>query len=215
MSILFLQFLLDIMFLTLVFMHLTKKNSGVVFAYFIQSLIIVIILLNSFFETRSIYVLFIVLLTLVVKLILAPLFFRRLIKKHTFTFSIKSNLNTPFTLVIIVILASIAHSQKLALLTHILPANQVLLSLALSAMFLSLFLIVNNKGALSQAVGILSLENSIVAFIIFAGLEQSPGLQAGITFNIFVWTVVATVFMSMIYKHFGSYDVTNMKKLKD
>ena len=82
-------------------------------------------------------------------------------------------------------------------------------------MFLSLFLIINRKSALSQIVGILSLENSIVAFAIFAGLEQSLSLQIGILFDISVWLIIATVFMSMMYTHFGSLDVTDMKKLKD
>jgi len=68
---------------------------------------------------------------------------------------------------------------------------------------------------LSQIIGILSLENTIVAFTIFAGLEQSASLQIGIIFDIFVWLIIATVFVSMIYKHFGSLDVTSMKTLKD
>jgi len=46
-------------------------------------------------------------------------------------------------------------------------------------------------------------------------LEQSPTLQLGIIFDIAVWIVISTVFTSMIYQHFGSLDVTEMKSLKD
>ena len=215
MDILFLQFLLGIIFLTLVFLHLTKKNVSANIAYAVQSLAVVFILFNSFLETGNFYIYIVIFFTLVVKVILAPLFFTKLIKKHAVVFSASTYLNTPLMLVVIAALTFIAHSQNFSSLTGIIPQNQSLLSLALSAMFLSLFLIVNRKGALSQILGVLSLENSIVAFMVFAGLEQSPALQIGIIFNIAIWIIIATLFMSMIYRHFGSHDVTSMKHLKD
>lgn len=210
----FLQFLLGIMFLTIVFLHLSKKNFSASIAYGIQSLVIVLFFLNSFFETNNLVILLVVFLMLIVKVILAPLFFIRLIKKNALAFSVSTYLNTPLTIISIAILTFIAHYQKFSPLTSIVPANQDSLSLALSAMFLSLFLIINRKGALSQILGVLSLENSIVAFVIFAGLEQNPALQIGIMFNIGIWILIATIFMSMILKHFGTLNVSSMNNLK-
>src|SRR3989344_5049295 len=70
MSILILQFVLEIIFLTLVFLHISKKNSEVVWAYIIQSLALAIILFNSYLDTGGILLLVVVLLILLVKLIL-------------------------------------------------------------------------------------------------------------------------------------------------
>lgn len=215
MNISFLQFLLSLMLLTVVFLHLTKKNFAAAMAYSVQSLVIVAVLLEAFIEEGNIYLFFIAWLVLIVKVILAPVFFSRLIKKHKLIFSVSTYLNMPLTLIIIAVLTFIAYSENFAPLTGLVPANQTLLSFALVSIFLSLFLIINRKGALSQIIGILSLENSILAFVFFAGLEQSPGLQAGVIFNIFVWIIIATTFMAMIYRHFGSLDVTSMKSLKD
>lgn len=215
MSISILQFLLEIMFLSTVYLHISKKNSEVVLTYIIQSLALSIILFNSFLETGDILLLVVVLCVLVVKVILAPFFFNRLIKKNALAFSVSTYLNTPLTLIVISVITFIAYSKKFVPLTNIIPAHHILLSLALSVMFLSLFLVVNRKGALSQIIGILSFENSIIAFIIFAGLEQSAGLQIGIIFDIFIWIIIATVFASMIYNKFGSLNVTEMNKLKD
>ena len=215
MNILNLQFLLEIVFGTVIFLHITKKNFGAALSYSLQSLAITIILFNSFVETGNMPLLFIALLIFIVKVIIAPIFFIKLIQKHELTFSVSTYLNTPLTLIIIATLTFVAHSQKFVPLTSIVPANQALLSLALASIFLSLFLVINRKGALSQIIGILSLENSIVAFTIFAGLEQSPMLQLGIIFNIFIWLIIASVFISMIYKHFGSLDITAMNNLKD
>ncbi len=215
MNILNLHFLLEVVFGTIIFLHIAKKNFRAALSYGLQSLAITIILLSSFFETGNTLLLFIALLIFIVKVVIAPVFFIKLIQKHELTFSVSTYLNTPLTLIIIAILTFFAHSQKLAPLTGIVPANQDLLSLALASVFLSLFLVINRKGALSQIIGILSLENSIVAFTIFAGLEQSPMLQLGIIFNIFIWLVIASVFISMLYRHFGSLDITAMNNLKD
>lgn len=215
MSIFAIQFLAGILFLSTIFLHLTKKNFGAVTAYSVQSFAITLLLLNSFFETKSFHLLLVVLVTLLIKVIFAPTFFTKLIKKYQLTFSISTQLNTPLTLLTIVAFSAMAHSTMLSPLTAIIPEHETLLSLALSAIFLSFFLIVNHKGALFQIIGVLSLENSIVAFAIYAGLEQSPMLELGIIFDILIWSVIATVFVSMIYRHFGSIDTSVMKHLTD
>lgn len=215
MSIHFLQFLLSILFLTIIFLHLTKKNSGTVTAYGVQSIAVILILLGSFLQTGNKPLVFVIVMTLLVKVIMAPKFFMRLIRKYKLTFSVSTYLNMPLTLIVLAALTAIAHSQKISPLTNIIPAHSVLLSLSFSAILTSLFLIVNRKDALSQAIGILSLENSLVIFAVFAGLEQSPILQIGIMFDILIWLVIATVFISMIYQHFKSLDTSFMKHLKD
>jgi len=215
MNLLTLQFLSEIILLSVIFLLIMKKNFSAVSFYSLQSLVVVIILLNSFFETKELLMLLVIFIMFIVKVIIAPLFFIRLIKKYALSFSASTYLSTPITLIIITILVFIAHSQRLLPLTSIVANHQILLSLALSSMFLSLFLIVNRKGALSQIIGILSFENSIVVFAVFANLEQSASLQLGIIFDIFIWIMIASIFISMLYKHFGTLNVSSMKKLKD
>jgi len=209
------QILLTLFFVSIVFLHIVKKNITTVILYSLQSLAIVLLLVNSFLETGKNSLLFVACLVLVVKVILAPAFFINSINKFKLKFLVTTYVNTPLTLISVTILTAFAHSKLFISLAHIIPINEHLLYLALSAIFISLFLIVNCKVALSQIIAVLSLENSIVAFGFFAGLEQSPILQIGIVFDIFVWIIIATVFISMIQKHFGSLDVTEMKYLKD
>ena len=215
MNILLLQLLLGVLFLSIIFLHLAKKNFVTVIAYGVQSFAITLILFSSFLETKNLWLLFVVLVIFFVKVVLAPIFFVRLIKKHKLTFSVSTYLNMPLTLIVLAVFATLAHSHIFLPLTSIVPAHHALLSLALAAIFISLFLVINRKDALSQAVGILSLENSIVVFAVFAGLEQSPALQLGIIFDIAIWLVISFVFISMIYRHFGSLDTSTMKHLKD
>jgi hydrogenase-4 membrane subunit HyfE len=200
--------------LTSVLLHLVKKNSSEVKAYTLQSVTIVGLIITSAIEQKSVVLGLVALATLVVKVLLAPSFFDRLIRHNQIKFSVSSYLNLPLTLLTLATIFVLTQSHIFAPLANIVPNNHTYLVLALTSMFVSIFLMVNRKGVLSQIAGILSLENSIVAFAIFAGLEQSPTLQLGILFDILVWVVIATVFVSMIYRHFGSLDITNMKNLK-
>jgi hydrogenase-4 component E len=204
-----------IIYLSIVFILVTKKNYEGIIAYAIQSLMVVFLLFRTFIETSQISFLILALIILIVKVVFSTIYFVKLINKHELKFSIKSYFNSPMTLIAIGVLTALAFSQKLLPLTSIVASNQEILAIALSSIFLSLLLIVINKGAISQILGVLSLENSIVAFATFAGLEQSLGLQIGIIFDIFVWVLISTVFVSMIYKHFGTLDVTSMRELKE
>jgi len=93
--------------------------------------------------------------------------------------------------------------------------KQIWVTEGIAGMLISLLLMVNRKGVLSQIIGVLSLENAIVEFGLFAGLEQSAILQIGITFNILVWLIITAVFSSMIYRHFGTLETAEMKSLKE
>lgn len=212
----FLQFLMiAAVFLSAVLLHITKRNSTVVLLYFIQSLAIAVLLFHPLVENFSPVIMLMAILTLAVKAVVAPLFFSRLIKRHKLKFSASTYLNTPLTLIVIAALAALTNSRIFSHIASIEPSGQKILSLAIAVILISFFLIINRKGAVSQIIGILSLENGIVAFALFSGLEQSPALQIGIMFDLLVWVIIAAVFISMIYKQFGSLDVTELKHLKE
>lgn len=200
--------------LSTVGLHLARKNVNEVLLYALQSLAIVAMLSVSIWEHRSVPLLVVAAVMLVVKVIMAPIFFMRLINRHKLKFSASTYANAPEILFGIALVLLLASSSVFAPLTNISPDHHAYLVVSLTALFTSILLMVNRKGALSQAVGVLSIENSIVAFAIFAGLEQSAMFELGILFDVFVWIVIAIVFVSMLYRHFGSLDVTKMKHLK-
>jgi hydrogenase-4 component E len=210
-----LLFLEIVIFASAVFLHLTKKNSSAVRLYIAQSSAISLLLLLPAIEESSPLLVIAIIATITVKLFIAPYFFFGLIKKHRLKYSVSTYLNTPITVLIIAALVAFTRTDVFRPLAQLAIEGRNLLLLTVATIMISLFLIINRKGALSQMLGILSLENGIVSFALFAGLEQNPGLQLGITFNILIWIIIATVFISMIYRQFGSLDVTTMKKLTE
>jgi hydrogenase-4 component E len=212
---LLIQIAVAVLCLATVGLHAAKKNFNEVVLYAVQSLAIVVLLADAFVEDGSTPLLLVVLLTLLVKVILAPMFFARLIKRHKLKFTVSTYTSIPGALAVITLILLLVNSGVFAPLTNLVPEYHSYLVLTLAMLLASIFLMVNRRGALSQVVGVLSLENSIVAFGIFAGLEQSAALQAGIVFDVFVWSIIAIVMVSMVYRHIGSLDVTTMKDLKD
>lgn len=208
----------SIIFVCAVSFHLARKNGSVVKLYAVQSFAIAALLLVAGSETpTSTFGLLLVAIaaTFAVKVVIAPTFLMRLIKRHELRFSASTYLGVPLSLLIIALLVALVHTRFFTPLAALDMSGSGLLLTALSSIFISIFVVINRKGALSEMIGVLSTENSIVAFLLFAGLEQNPGLQLGIAFDILIWTVIASVFISMIYGTFGSLDVSHMKNLKE
>ncbi|MDO8558770.1 MAG: hypothetical protein Q7R84_00350 [bacterium] len=193
---------------------MAKKNSQLVSLYAGQSILTVALLYFSSPDGLPYYLALTLLITLIVKVLAAPYFFMKFIKKSQMKFASNVYLNTPLTLMAIAALIVIAFSQFKPL-TAAAPGNENSLLLSIAIIFISFLLIINRKGALSQIFGVLSLENGIVSFAALAGLEETFSLRIGIIFDISVWIIIATIFVSMIHKQFGSLDVTTMKHLKD
>ncbi|OGY88067.1 MAG: hypothetical protein A2458_04510 [Candidatus Kerfeldbacteria bacterium RIFOXYC2_FULL_38_9] len=208
-------FLEVLIFASVIFMHLSEKNYSVVFLYALQSFIVTVFLFIAVVENFSWMLFFAALAAFAVKVVMAPYFFRRLILKHQLRFNVNTYLKKPLALVVVAILTALTYSHFFAPLTQLAPQNSNAILLAIAMMLTSLFLIINRQGALSQMVGVLSLENAIVSFAFLAGLEESPSSQLGIMFDIAIWVVIATVFAGMVYKQFGSLNVTAMKHLKE
>lgn len=208
-------FIADILvFTSIVLMSITKRSIRTVYLYVFQSLVISLLMIYTAFANHSIDFIIIAAIILTVKVIGVPLFFLRQIKKQTLQSSTSSYFNLPVTLGMIAIITMITHSKSFQPLATLAPANENAILISIAALFISLFLIINRKGALSQMIGVLSLENAIVSFAFAAGLEQGPGLQLGIIFDVFVWIIIATVFVSMIYRKFNTLDVSVMTNLK-
>ncbi len=210
----FLQICMALFCLSTVGLHVAKKNMTEVTLYGLQSLAVVALLGVSLWRHQSVGLLAVVIVTLAVKVILAPIFFVRLIKKHNLKINANTYANMPETLLAITATLLLVSSHFFSPLTNIVPENHTYLVLSLCVLLTSILLVANRRGILSQAVGVLSLENAIMAYAFFAGLEQSPVLELGIVFDVFVWLMVASIFVTMAHKHFGSADVTTMRNLK-
>jgi hydrogenase-4 membrane subunit HyfE len=203
----------SIVFLTVVFLHLMKRSTSAVIAYIVQSTAVAILLIMFSFGKPSILMAIAIFATITVKIIIAPHFFFDLIRRYRARFLMNTMVNVPLTLLIITALTAFTRTEIFQPLASLSSFGPQVLSLPLAAMLVAIFGIMNRRGAGMQLIGILSLENSIVTFALLAGLEQNPAFQLGITANILMWIVIATVLASLVFRHFGSLDASAMKRL--
>lgn len=201
-------------YLSVLMMNMVKKNTTIVTLYCIQSLALVILLGIHSIPEQSISLILIVTLVVIIKLIVAPLMFYRFIKRGRAIFTASTYLNIPSTLLVLLILSVFAQSDVFSPFDAYLDITSLMQILLFGSILISIFLIINRKGILSQAIGILSLENCVTAVSLFLGSRLGAGLEAGILFDVLFWILVVNIFIRYIYKHYPSIDVTNLTHLQ-
>ncbi len=201
-------------FLLAILMHLTRRNANLVRLYVIQSLCLSVILLMLGFSSAEKSLLWMSLLTLFVKVIVAPVFFFRVLRGIPGAeMSATNYLSTPQTLLAIMGLVILSYSKIIIPIGVSTPDFFGLFSLNVAMVLTSIFLLINRRGIFTQIVGILCLENSIVLLSTIVGAKQPVGLEIGMLFDIGLWIVVALVFISMIHTQFGTLSTVPLKKL--
>ena len=193
-----------IVFALTLLMNLGRKNSWLVVYYLLQSLVVTIGLISLSFSEGAEGLFYAALLTLTVKVILAPAFLLHMIQKYRIYFSGRSYLNTPFTLFCLAAITAFSYSLIGPHVSEF--GHSVGITLLFAAILCVLFQMTNRSGTLSAIIGILSLENAVVLLTAQLGLEHSFALEFAITFDIAVWIGIATGFLTMIYREFGTVD---------
>lgn len=202
-----------IVFLGAIFMHFLHRNVSVIRLYMLQSLAVGSFLSVIGFMSGEWELLAVAAITIAVKAIIAPLFFFRLMRNFKLERTANNYLSKPFTLIVIAGMVIFSYSGFSNALAHLAPSVAPLLPLNWAIIFISIFLMYNRRGAFGQIVGILSLENGIVAMATLLGVAQPLSLELGIIFDLVVWIVIANLFVAMLQRQFGTLNVSEMRKL--
>lgn len=201
-------------FLMVIIMNIVKKNTTAVFAYFWQSFALVALLIMQAIQQKSSELLVITMIVFFVKAILAPQIFIQILKKSKLNIATSTFLNVPMTLGVLVFLSAFANSEVFSPLHTILPHQSNLSVFLIGGILMSFFLTINRRGVFSQLIGILSLENCIFAMSRFLGIHGLLFLEIGLLFDVFFWIIVASAFIYMIYRHYGSFETVHLQTLK-
>lgn len=207
------NFLAITAFILMILMNLMKKNPGVVTTFQIASLLVAAALMSLGFKEGAYGLIIAGALSLIVKAIIAPMFLQERINRYNGYFSASTYTRVPLTLTILALLTGFSH---FIVTSHISSApDPKIATLLLASIFGTCFFMVNRTGTLAQTIGILSIENNIVLFTVFLGLEHSIALELAIAFDILVWVGIAATFLTMIYHQFGSLEGSVMSRLRE
>lgn len=163
------------------------------------------------------YILIAAVLTIVIKAIAIPMVLTRIIDRIQVRKEIDFSINITVSLLLcggMVILADSVAQSILSTQHGDAPAVSRVLSASIAMMLIGLFIMMTRKKALTQIVGLLTMENGVF----LSGLSITYGMpliiEVGIFFDILVAVLILGVFVFRINKTFESISIDSLRSLR-
>jgi hydrogenase-4 component E len=184
----------------------------------LQSLFLGVVALLVVLGYGETHILIAAVLTIAIKAIAIPVVLSRVIERIHVRKEVDFSVNIPASLLLcggMVILAdSVAHSILDAQRADA-PAVSRVLSVSIAMMLIGLFIMMTRKKAITQIVGLLTMENGVF----LSGLSITYGMplivEVGIFFDILVAVLILGVFIFLINKTFESISIDSLRSLRE
>jgi hydrogenase-4 component E len=152
-------------------------------------------------------------LTLLLKVIVMPLFLQRVVKRTSETAEVESYLNTPVS---ILICGGLTLMGYMVAHPFIKPHYRGYSTLAVAtALFLmGFFLMMNRRKAISQVVGLLTAENGLFLAAISLTYGMPLIVELGIFFDVLIAVMIFGILVYRISEIFDSMDTSKLRRLR-
>lgn len=156
---------------------------------------------------------FILLETIIFKTLFIPLFLKNIIQKNGITREAEPFVPNFVSLIIITLL--IVGSFLGASTIRMGDLDIVFFVVAISTVFVGLFIIISRKKIVTHIMGYLVIENGIFILSLTVGNEMPVLVNSGILLDIFVSILVLGIFVNKIGDVFKEVDVEQLNQLRD
>jgi hydrogenase-4 component E len=158
-------------------------------------------------------------LMLLVKVILLPVLFERLVTRIGILQEIEPFVNAPISVIIAGLLTLLAYVVAESLHRPDEPMGPAslghnTLAVAIALFLIGFFMMVNRRKALTQVLALLSLENGIFLAAISLTYGMPMIVEIGIFFDVLVGAMVLAILVYRIRETFDSMDVSRLSRLK-
>jgi hydrogenase-4 component E len=154
-------------------------------------------------------------LTLVLKVIVMPWFFYRLVRRLDVNRDVESVINIPTTMLIGIALVIFAFNLALPISQMAGTVTRSTLGIAMACVLLAFLMMITRKKAITQVIGFLAMENALF----FAATSATYGMplvvEMGVGLDVMVGMYVLGIFFFQINETFDSLDLKHMEKLKE
>jgi len=156
---------------------------------------------------------------LLVKVILLPVMFERLVAKVDIRREIDPLVNAPISVIVAGLLTLLAYVVAESFHRPDEPIGPAslghnTLAVAIALFLIGFFMMVNRRKALSQVLALLSLENGIFLAAISLTYGMPMIVEVGIFFDVLVGAMVLAILVYRIRETFDSTDVSRLSRLK-
>jgi hydrogenase-4 component E len=158
-------------------------------------------------------------LTLVFKAILLPLILEQLVERIQIRQEIQPFMNAPLSVIVSGLLTLVAYIVAESFYrpeegTAPTSLGHNTLAVALALFLIGFFMMLNRRGAFTQILGLLSLENGLFLAAISLTYGMPLLIELGITFDLLVAVLVLGVLVYRIRETFDSIDVSKLSRLR-
>ena len=154
-------------------------------------------------------------LTLVVKVILVPILFERLVKRMKIYEQIEPIVNVPISVVIAGGLTLVGYVVAASFYRPDEPGlGHNALAVAISLFLIGFFNMINRRKALTQVLALLTLENGLFLAAISLTYGMPLIVELGVFFDVLVAAMVLGILVYRIRETFESVDVSRLRRLR-
>ena len=154
-------------------------------------------------------------LTIVVKVILVPILFERLVERMEIHEEIEPIVNVPISVVIAGGLTLVGYVVAESFYRPEEPGlGHNALAVAISLFLIGFFNMINRRKALTQVLALLSLENGLFLAAISLTYGMPLIVELGVFFDVLVAAMVLGILIYRIRETFESMDVSRLRRLR-
>lgn len=205
--------LLIVFIITLLYLSIANRLVTYIRILAFQGFILFGVTFMQLQEINTLNLVLIMLETIVFKAIAVPYFLGYLLKRNHITREAEPFLPNFLSLVIvtfiIVITILLANSIKD---THL---DKIFFVVALSTLFVGLYIIATRRKIITHVMGYLIIENGVFVLSLAVGNEMPMLVNLGIMLDIFASVLILGVFLNKIGDVFKDVSVDQLNKLKD
>ncbi len=208
--------LLAALFLLVAFAMLSQRRlANLITLYAWQGTILTFSIAIVAYATDSAHIYASALLTGLLKILLVPVLLRRLARRLDVQWDRESLVQIPTVMLIGLGLVIFAFNAALPIATAGHIANHAIVGIALASVLLSLLMMILRATALSQVIGFLALENSLIFVATSVTYGMPMVIEFGIALDVIVGIFILGVFFFHIREQFDSLDINHIERRED
>lgn len=154
-------------------------------------------------------------LTLILKVIVLPWIFHRLIYRLGAQWDNETLVNIPTTMLVGLVLVIFAFGLAQPISQMATTITRHTLGIALAVILLAFLMMITRKKAVTQVIGFLAMENGLFFAATSATYGMPMVIELGIALDVLVGVFIFGIFFFQIREQFDSLDLHHMEALKE
>jgi len=209
-----LMFLLSGFLITAFLMTIAKRITALIRTFRLQSLFLFLYTLSMAIAQKHIEFFIVSVLILILKVGIIPYILTRIVRRINVEENLELLVNPQLSLLIALLLTYFSYLFTYHIMPFGMSLESAVFVVSIAIICIGFFIMVSRMKALSQVLGLLTMENGIflAATAITGGMPFF--VEIAFFFDIFVFVIIIEVFVYKVNHLFTHIDISKMKSLK-